>query len=224
MTDNLFRKIVDELAGMNYSGVLALYSNNEPFLDERIIDFQKYASDNLPNAFLSLWTNGSLLTLDKFMEIMQYLDRMVIDNYNDNKEINTPELQKIYDLLQTDTSLGSRVHFWFRMQNEILSSRGGQAPNKEGMNDKDTVSVPCPLPWRQLVIRPTGEISLCCNDALGKYTLGNLNTQSIREVWTSEKYQQIRNEMLINGRKNLLLCSECDTLYYYTPRPPKTRN
>lgn len=62
-----------------------------------------------------------------------------------------------------------------------------------------------------LIIRPDGKISLCCNDALGKYTLGDVNNQSIDEIWNSEEYQKIRNEMLYNGRKNLLLCKNCDT-------------
>ena len=72
MSEQLFKKIIQELAEQNYSGTLSLFSNNEPFLDERIIDFYKYAREKLPGAKLSLFTNGSLLTLDKFKEIIVY--------------------------------------------------------------------------------------------------------------------------------------------------------
>ena len=216
MSDELFRKIIDELSEMNYSGVVSIYSNNEPFLDERIIDFHKYASEKLPNARFCLYTNGSLLTFEKFIEIMPYLDQLVIDNYNDQKEINSPELKKIYDYIQGDKKLSSRVNFSFRLQNEVLTSRGGQSPNKQGMNDTRFVNVLCSLPFRQLVIRPTGEVSLCCNDALGKYTMGDLRTQSIVEVWNSEKYKALRQEMLKNGRKNLELCCNCDSIFTNT--------
>ena len=214
MTDELFRKIIDELAEKNYTNGISLFSSNEPFLDERIIDFHKYANEKLPRAVFWLFTNGTLLTFSKFMEIMPCLDLLVIDNYNDKKEINTPELQKIYDFLQEpeNKELSGRVWFQFRLQNEVLTSRGGQAPNKLGMNDMRIQSFVCSLPFRQLIIRPTGEISLCCNDALGKYTLGDLNTQSIEEVWHSEQYQAIRREMLTNARKNLNLCRDCDVL------------
>ncbi len=212
MTEELFKKIIDELSEMDYTRGISLYSNNEPFLDERIINFHKYANEKLPKAVFWLYTNGSLLTFEKFIEIMPYLDKLIIDNYNDNKEINSPELQKIYDYLQEHHELGERVNFSFRLQNEVLSSRGGQAPNKQGTNDKRAVNMLCTLPFMQLVIRPTGEVSLCCNDALGKYTLGDLNVQSIAEVWTSEKYRKIRTEMLANGRRNLLLCSKCDSI------------
>ena len=214
MSEELFRKIIDDLAGMDYSGRLALYSNNEPFLDERIIDFHRYANSKLPNAFFGLYTNGTLLTLEKFIEIIPYLDDLVIDNYNDNKEINTPELRKIYDYLQQHKELNERVHFWFRLQNEVLFTRGGRAPNK-AESDSRTVDIVCSLPFQQMVIRPTGEISLCCNDALGEYTLGDLKTQSILEVWESSKYQAIRREMLANARKNLPMCKNCDRDYEY---------
>lgn len=212
MPEELFRKIIDNLAEINYSHNIALFSNNEPFLDERIIDFHKYANEKLPNAVFGLYTNGSLLTFEKFMEIMPYLDKLIIDNYNDQKTINSPELQKIYDYLQKHHELDGHVQFSFRLQNEVLTSRGGQAPNKQSTYDNPAVGVPCALPFEQLIIRPTGEISLCCNDALGKYTLGDLRTQSILEVWNSEKYNEIRREMQMNGRKNLMLCSKCDSI------------
>ena len=147
---------------------------------------------------------------------MPYLDQLVIDNYNDQKEINSPELKKIYDYIQGDKKLSRRVNFSFRLQNEVLTSRGGQSPNKQGMNDTRFVNVLCSLPFRQLVIRPTGEVSLCCNDALGKYTMGDLRTQSIVEVWNSEKYKALRQEMLKNGRKNLELCCNCDSIFTNT--------
>lgn len=212
MSEELFRKIIDELAEMNYSRGISIFSNNEPFLDERIIDFHKYANEKLPRAVFWLFTNGTLLTLEKFLAIMPYLDRLVVDNYNDDLKINTPELQKVYDYIQEHKELRKRVKFWFRRENEVLYSRGGQAPNKQGIKNI-AVNVLCTQPFRQLIIRPTGEISLCCNDAFGKYTLGDLNTQSIREVWDSPEHKAIRAEMLKNGRKNLMLCAECDSLF-----------
>ena len=197
MTEELFRKIIDELAEMNYTNGIALFSNNEPFLDERIIDFHRYANEKLPHAVFHLYTNGSLLTFEKFLEIMPYLDKLIIDNYNDEGKINTPELEKIYAYIQEHHEYDKRVNFWFRLQNEVITSRGGQAPNKQGKNDSRAVRVFCALPFRQFIIRPTGKVSLCCNDPLGVYTLGDLNRQSISEVWNSEQYRKIRKEMLV---------------------------
>lgn len=210
MSTELFYKIIDELVELDYYGKISIYSNNEPFLDERIVDFYEYAYKKLPDAFFNLYTNGTLLTYDKFLRIVNYVDYFVIDNYNDQKEINTEELAKIYEYLQQHTELQNRVHFSFRMQNEVLTSRGGQAPNKKNIRKKVVKEIYF-MPYRQFVIRPTGKVSLCCNDALGKYTMGDVSTNSIAEIWESPKYKSIRQEMLTNGRKNLMLCQACDT-------------
>ena len=211
MPDELFKKIINELSMMNYSEALGLFSNNEPFLDERITDFAKYAREKLPNAFIHLYTNGTLLTFEKFIEIIKYLNYMVIDNYNDDKKINNPELQKIYNYLQEHPELksnniaydGKKVYFAFRLQNEILTSRGGQAPNKTSGLNKKFLNEFCTRLFFQFIIRPTGKISLCCNDALGKYTMGDLNKQTIKEIWNSEEYKRLLN---LNPSESLENC------------------
>ena len=211
MSTELFEKIILDLSAKEYKGQICLFSNNEPFLDDRIIEFHRFARSKLPNAFFDLFTNGSLLNMDKFLDIINFLDRLVIDNYNDNIEVN-PNLKEIYDYLEKHRELQSKVLFSFRLQNEVLGSRGGQAPNKK---DAKCARSPCSLPFSQMVVRPTGEVSLCCNDALGKYTLGNLNNNTIWEIWEGEQYTKIRAEMSENGRKNLLLCKNCDSLKSY---------
>ena len=207
MSTELFEKIISELAERDYEGRISLFSNNEPFLDERIIDFHHFARAKLPHAFFNLYTNGSLLSLDKFLAVIDDLDYLVIDNYNDQLQVN-PSLQEVYDYLETHEELKSKVHFDFRLQNQVLLSRGGQAPNKKGVKG---LRARCLLPYRMMIVRPTGEVSLCCSDALGKYTLGDLNNNTVWEVWESENFNKIRQEMTKNGRKNLLLCKNCDT-------------
>lgn len=207
MSDELFHKLIDELSQMDYHGNLALFSNNEPFLDERIIDFYKIAREKCPHCFLHIFTNGSLLTLDKFKEIIPALDRMVIDNYADDKTMKS-NVSILYDYCQEHKEWEKKVRFMLRKENEILFSRGGQAPNK-GM--VKTLKTKCLLPFSQLIIRPDGKISLCCNDALGKYTLGDANSQSLLNIWFSQPYREIRKSMKQYGRKQLLLCKGCDT-------------
>ena len=207
MPTELFYKIIADLVAIDYSGMLSIFSNNEPFLDERILDFYRYAKTRLPKATTSIFTNGSLLTLEKFVELTKWCDTITIDNYNDAKVVND-NLKEIYDYLQIHVELKKRVNFSLRLQNQVLTSRGGQAPNKKNVKyEKER----CLLPYRMLVIRPTGKVSLCCNDALGKYTLGDVSKQSVIELWNSEDYKKIRREMLLHGRKNLLLCTNCDT-------------
>ncbi len=219
MEEGLFKKIIEELSEMNYEKYLTFYSNNEPFMDSRMVEFIKYARAKLPKAFLHLYTNGSLLTVDKLKEVLPLLDLLVIDNYNDDF-IMTPENQKSYDYcLENGVNL-NKVIFDMRKEHEVLTSRGGQAPNKGQVK---TIRAKCYLPYRQLAIRPDGKVSLCNNDVYGKYTLGDINEQTLVEVWNSKQFQDIRNTMYKTGRKNLQLCNHCDTCVDGRPWIPEIR-
>ena len=211
MSEELFKKIIDDLSRLEYTGELCTFSNNEPFLDERIIEFNKYAREKLPYARMHLYTNGTLLTIDKFVEIMKYLDELVIDNYQQELKMIKP-VKEIYDYVENNNEYKGKVSIVLRKPIEILTSRGGDAPNR-----KDIKSFPmnsCALPFEQMVIRPDGKVSLCCNDPLGKITLGDLNNQSLSEVWYGEEYSKIRKK-IVEGRGNIEHCKNCDTFYLY---------
>lgn len=90
MSWNLFKKIIDELGEMGYKGRLACFSNNEPFLDPTILDKLRYARENVPGARMHLFTNGTLLSVKKFAEAIQYLDELIIDNYNQELHLIRP--------------------------------------------------------------------------------------------------------------------------------------
>jgi radical SAM protein with 4Fe4S-binding SPASM domain len=207
MTDELFYKIINELGDMDYRGRLALHSNNEPFLDKRIISFARYAREHVPNAFIYMYTNGTLLTLEKFKEIIPYLSKIYIDNYNDDLKLHE-NIQEIHNYCKRDKALNRKVEIHVRKIHEVLNTRGGQSPNNL---KKQILSVSCILPFKQMVVRPDGKVSLCCNDPYGRYTLADLNQMSIKEAWHSEQYQKVRKRIRI-GRKHVKLCRYCDTL------------
>ncbi len=207
MDEALFKKIIDELGEMGYSGRLALHSNNEPFLDPRIVEFTKYAREHVPKAHIYMYTNGTLLTMDKFKAIIPSLDKIVIDNYDDDlKLIETVE--KIHEYCSQDRNLNRKVEIHVRKIHEVLNTRGGQSPNN---SKKKTLDMSCILPYKQMIVRPDGKTSLCCNDPYGKYTLADLNKMSLKEAWYSERYKAIR-ERLRKGRAGIKLCRYCDTL------------
>ena len=97
MSDDLFKKIIDDLAEMKYDGKIALFSNGEPMLDPQIIERHAYMREKLPLARTHLFTNGTLLTLDKFKKLIPYLDELVIDNYNQKLDLEEemPLIEKI---------------------------------------------------------------------------------------------------------------------------------
>ncbi len=211
MSLELFKSIIGQLESLQYSGELALFSNNEPLLDERIIELHQYARKHLPKARMHLFTNGTLLTIPKFEALMSCLDELIIDNYQQELRLIRP-CQEIKDYVEAHPELRRKVTIVLRKPHEVLTSRGGDAPNRKHLISYGEKT--CALPFQQLVIRPDGKISLCCNDPLGKCTLGDLTKETILDVWYGPKYQMVR-KCLAAGRKNWKHCEYCDTFYVY---------
>lgn len=207
MGKELFQNIICQLAEINYSGRLALFSNNEPFLDKDIIDRHKYARKKLPNARMHLFTNGTLLTIDKFIEVVEYLDELVIDNYHQDLKLIRP-CEEIRSYCEKHPELIKKVTIVLRDPHEILTTRGGDAPNRKKMISYGQER--CVLPFKQMIIRPDGKVSLCCNDPYGKNTLGDLTKESLTDVWNNNRFKMVRNCLYL-GRKNWRHCEFCDT-------------
>lgn len=210
MPKELFEKIIKELKEINYDGAIALHSNNEPLLDKEIYNYAEYAIKELPNSYIYLYTNGTLLTIDKFLDLIENLDLMVIDNYNDNIQLIEP-VKEIFDYCIQHPELKKKVLIDLRLQNQILTSRGGQSDNR---NEILTLKSSCLLPFNKIVVQPDGKVPLCCCDPFGKVILGDLNTAKLVDIWNGKKAKEIR-EILYkkeNSRKNLELCKQCDVL------------
>ena len=69
-----------------------------------------------------------------------------------------------------------------------------------------------------MVVRPDGKLSLCCNDALGQETLGDLSAQSVREVWNDHRRRTVQ-DLMLKGRDKLDLCRHCD--YQHVAKPTR---
>jgi radical SAM protein with 4Fe4S-binding SPASM domain len=62
--------------------------------------------------------------------------------------------------------------------------------------------------WHSCVITWDGNIVPCCFDKDAKYTMGNINEQSFREIWNGERYQEFRSR-LFTGRGAIDICRNC---------------
>ena len=218
MDENLFNSIIDQLHHMDYRGYISLYSNNEPLLDKRIFKFIEIATEKLPNAKHALYTNGLLLDVEKFLHLVNHLDFLMIDNYDDDFKL-IPPVQKIVDA-KLEENWKCDVTISLRKQHQKLTTRGGNAPNRKNEENLYHRHSPCILPFVQMIIRPDGTIAKCCNDPVGSMTLGDLKTQTFLEIWRGKLYQEFRREMYNNGTRRIKGCDVCDAAYgFYTYVP-----
>lgn len=67
----------------------------------------------------------------------------------------------------------------------------------------------CNYPWTHFEVNnPNGDVTMCCDSPI---VLGNVNRQSILEIWNGEGYRKVRKRMLSHGAHSLCT-SECAVL------------
>jgi len=76
---------------------------------------------------------------------------------------------------------------------------------KEGL-----VREPCRLLWSTMVIDWDGEVVLCCNDYMHEIVLGDLNKQTIREIWNGQKLKIIRDIHKKRDFSSMPFCDKCN--------------
>jgi MoaA/NifB/PqqE/SkfB family radical SAM enzyme len=83
---------------------------------------------------------------------------------------------------------------------------GGRAYNPLG---KKIVSV-CYFPWTSMSVLWDGRVVTCCMDSNGVQVLGDLNAQSVQDVWNGPVLSGVRNDFAKLDYSKYPVCLSCD--------------
>lgn len=211
MPQDLFEKIIMELKALDWQGQLFLNINNEPLIDKEIEERAVFIKNQLGDKVtVSMFTNGSLLTVDRLVSLSGGVDELIINNYSETYKLNQNN-RKIYQYVRDNLSdfINMDIIINRRYVQEILSTRAGSAPNKKLRNNN--VTGPCIYPYTDITIFPDGKVGLCCNDCFEVTEYGDLSKQSLVDIWTGNKLTEVRRRMR-EGRLNFPFCVECDVV------------
>lgn len=75
------------------------------------------------------------------------------------------------------------------------------------IKDLNASKVFCTAPWTHLHSFPNGDVIACCLSP-SEEVIGNLNTQSLEEIWNNDKIKQLRLNML-EGVESPEICHRC---------------
>jgi MoaA/NifB/PqqE/SkfB family radical SAM enzyme len=206
MSSELFRDLIMQIGWWGYTGWLSLQSNNEPLLDKRLFDMLQFAREST-FAKLQLFTNGTLLTVDKFEKLIKVLDHLYLDNYQINSEL-TPASRMALEYIKDYPEYSDKLTVLVSRPDAKRGSRAGLVKNRIFQQLKS----PCIFPFEQIIVRPDGKVSLCCNDAVGTMTLADLTRERIEDAWMNNNYMAARYTMEWCGRQGIDTCKYCDTL------------
>ncbi|WP_416672055.1 radical SAM/SPASM domain-containing protein [Egbenema bharatensis] len=87
----------------------------------------------------------------------------------------------------------------------IIKPAGNWIGKVDSRTHDSVLPIGC-LAWFQFSIMATGDVALCCMDAHGEKTFGNVPTRSVLEIYNSPEHRQYRES---KSRANLNLCSKC---------------
>lgn len=196
MEDDLYNRIIDQLASIAFSGRLSFHFYNEPLMRKDLAQLVSIARDRLPLAFFAIYTNGDLLTNSRYDELLAAgVDQFLVTRHSWDEFPDRP-----YQFVQYPS-------------NFIISGRGGSVslPNKP-------LTLPCFAPTEMMIVMFNGDVVLCHEDANRELVMGNLACQSLSEVWQSPSFMHLRS-LLAAGRRSCAskVCKRCDNRLYPIP-------
>ncbi len=203
MNNVSFRTIIDQLAEINFKGVVALQHYGEPLLDKKLDDKIKYTRSKLKHAQIEFNSNGDFLTIERFhLLIKSGLSRVRVTNHNPHGNFSD-NMQKMIAYLKENPHL--RRYIVVRNGIETLYNRGGlvDIPDDQRRKLKH-----CVQEMHNINVDVNGNVVLCASDYLGKVKFGNVFQKDIIKIWYSEEYKRIRKE-LRNGIFSKDICQNC---------------
>ena len=208
---DVFTKVIDELAEMEFSGRVAMYMTNEPLIEPRLMEMIKYARNKSARFFIDITTNGKNLSsklLDEFF--LSGLDNININDYRSDRKSSPDKISKSLEKTIRDFKSNPKVTYNKRSTVEVLSNYAGTIKD----SNRKLLSEFCNYPFRKLAISAEGNIILCCNDYTYKTNFGNVVSESLSNIWNSEALNNYRNNLLNEIRVGI--CNGCDEYQNYS--------
>ena len=195
MTWNLYHRIINELKELKYNGKIGLFLMNESLLDNRLSNMVMLAKQNMPKAEVYISTNGTRLNEGMFEELkIAGIDRIMVSCYTES----------IYNRVKNwDVT---PLKFYERNLKGQFYNRGG---NSEGYGGA-VVQKYCKHPFAQMYITSNGKAVLCCSDYKREVIMGDVNKDSLKDIWDNDKYDYYRKHLKQGNRKVLKLCKHCN--------------
>ncbi len=238
MNYEMFKNIVDQAEG-NVQ-FLSLASRGEPLLCPDIDKMLDYTRDKFYN--LKINTNAynlneklahtilksgvktlvfsvdaadkklyeKLRVHGKFEKVYDNIKRFIeIKNkhYSNSKIITRVSGVKVSD----DQKLDEMTNLWSGLVDQIAFVNF--IPWVDTYNDEiNNIKAPCSDLWRRMFVWWNGETNPCDYDYKSELKLDNILENNIKEVWNSEKYNELRFAHINKNRKKIFPCDRCKTV------------
>jgi radical SAM protein with 4Fe4S-binding SPASM domain len=234
MDIGLFKKIIDQASAYPET-VIVLHRRGESFLHPKFTEILDYAAGKFKE--IQLATNATLLDKDKFECIVNALDfisfsldtpvsynktrvpakyedveRKILDflTFNKGRVKTQASMVKTQQIPVSETESFKKI--WSPRVDRVRiyeehSLEGVFGAIRNPRKDRK----PCVMPFYEFLIYEDGKVGRCNHDWSGE-PMGDLNKNTITEVWMNEKFEVLRSEQSVL-KINDPVCAKCDSWY-----------
>ena len=232
---NLIKKVID---AFDKTEIISLNLYGEPFLYPHLFEAIEYSKSK--DKFTLTTTNGLLLTEDVARKLCELrLDRIIISIdtiFPDEFKAITGRTENCFHLIMENIeklySMESRPQIYISIvecdenRNNINETKFELCQVCDGLGStKEKFSLPlknniyinsehveCERPFKSLIVRHNGMLSLCCRDAFNAYNHGLIlkkdTSEDIRNLWHESFIEHCRYT-LNTGENVPMLCKLC---------------
>lgn len=229
MPDEMIDRLVKEMATFEKPFLFSPFKLNEPLLDKRLIPLCERMNRDVPLARLRIFTNGSALTPDKIEGVAGL--KNVVHLWISLNSIDPVKYEELMQLKFAQTTKRLDYLHSIEFPHPVMLSTVGYPdetfrrycferwPKFEsfaimrtswlGFTDGQITKIPdtpCAR-WWELSITSQGIVSLCCQDSEGQFPIGDLNKQTLLEVYNSPAWRERREKLL--SRRGIEICQTC---------------
>jgi len=236
MKFDLFKKIIDQaVEGKVYS--VKISWRGEPLLNNHIVDMVKYAKESgikevamLSNGelltskiaedlvdagldWISFSADGTAETFDvirapaKFHETVEKVAYM--RQYRDKKNMTKPLIRTQSVLSAFNNDPDGFLKAWEGVADRVncIADEARDFELKELYHDPSYL---CPTPWARITIAHDGQVHQCKVDYGRKKVMGNVNKESIYDIWHGENFRALRKAFTNKtALMNYAACNYC---------------
>lgn len=209
----LYEKTMKELAEVDYDGMILFSGFGEPLLYKQVEPLIEMSKRYCPNVRNEMVTNGDLVTVDRLKSLFDSgLNTLLISMYDG------PEQEEYFTNMRIEAGLAEEQIMLRKRWLPPEQNYGITLVNRAGMVEIPEVGIGalaepmarrCFYPFYQVVVDYDGAVLLCTHDWGKKLIVGNLNNESIHELWDSPKIQKVRMD-LAKADRSSSPCNLCD--------------
>jgi len=239
MKQDLFEKVVAECVEGGCR-LMHLHGFGEPLLDKQLPERIKLCKRaGIPR--VKIFTNGDLLKGELAQRLLESgVDEIKISiDGADSKEFNLLRVGLDHGKVLENVKAFRKLRDAVGLKKPTIVAATCQTSNREqtenmlagvvdhidftnihnwggamGQLTRQRLRKPCDRLWRTFTVLANGDASLCCLDYSGKEILGDVNQQTIAEIWNNQRYRELRQLHRESRQDQIPLCSNCTKCFF----------